>query len=354
MKNRYLCTKSYKEGKFLTKGKVYEIIDGVISFDDGWRYTFDNRDLSDGLGFAPFNIYVKLLPERLPDGTKVKITSCMFSHGLTIGEIYTTKFDMLSEDNMMWYKVGGYYVTDLEFEVLPEEVKTPEVESTLHLGHTVQVGDFVRTGGKICEVIALSKIFKDWIYVRMESGGIYDGSASDRLISQPFTYLAPDEYEVVKKKSETPETSVTSSKVKVGDFVKTIKTGEVGEVIALGKFCPDRVYVRSEKEHGYNGGCADRPISGLFNYLNPEEYTVVLEPIITTTPAPEEVHLVKREAEIGEWVLVHNKSHSSYEINKVYKVKYKCGFGGVYFEYDCKGYVTPNGYYVLEGYKGEE
>jgi hypothetical protein len=87
----------------------------------------------------------------------------------------------------------------------------------------VKVGDKVRYNGiggsnkelkkgNVYEVIALSTTMKDWIYVRSDKESIYDGSNASEKIAQPFTYLAENQYEVVK---ETP-----MAEIKPGDKVR--------------------------------------------------------------------------------------------------------------------------------------
>lgn len=62
---------------------------------------------------------------------------------------------------------------------------------------------------------------------------------------------------------------------KVGEQIRNNKTGEIGEVIALGNMRLSRVYVRSEKDNGYSGNQADRPINQPFDYLSMTEYLVL-------------------------------------------------------------------------------
>lgn len=65
------------------------------------------------------------------------------------------------------------------------------------------------------------------------------------------------------------------------------------------------------------------------------------------------VPLVARPAKVGEWVYVLNKSDSTYEPCKTYKV-FDTGFHScVWFDDDCKGNIKEKDYLVLDGYKPE-
>lgn len=79
------------------------------------------------------------------------------------------------------------------------------------------------------------------------------------------------------KPQHKPTPKLVKQTVQVGDFVRRNANGEVCKVIALSSTWPGAVYVNTKTASCYDGGCADRPICQPFDYLHPNQYSIVLD-----------------------------------------------------------------------------
>ena len=56
------CVKDYEPGEWLTEGNVYTVVDGRMTFDDGYRSTYDDRPI--GFGDLPLPAHFAPLVQR--------------------------------------------------------------------------------------------------------------------------------------------------------------------------------------------------------------------------------------------------------------------------------------------------
>ena len=81
------CIKDFKPGEWLTKGKVYEVVDDIITYDDGWQHKWSQRApyLDENLKF--FDCLIPLISRPAKAGEWVYITKSD-NHRAIVGEIY--------------------------------------------------------------------------------------------------------------------------------------------------------------------------------------------------------------------------------------------------------------------------
>lgn len=93
---KYIATESFESGEWITKGKIYEVIDNKITFDDGWVCTFLNDEFLDK---KPLESYFEPYVEELPQPTK----------------------SLLKDGDYVINRKGEKYITSLKFNRIIDE-----------------------------------------------------------------------------------------------------------------------------------------------------------------------------------------------------------------------------------------
>jgi len=112
------CIKDFKPGEWLTKGKVYEVVDDIITYDDGWQHKWSQRApyLDENLKF--FDCLIPLISRPAKAGESIYPTKDSIFGRYKKGDILrVTKDD--STITATWKGVGvAYHHKDCDLYVI--------------------------------------------------------------------------------------------------------------------------------------------------------------------------------------------------------------------------------------------